>query len=46
LIEIFLGAKQQKKFRRLLLNRIKWNPSSKGQMDDGRFKYFIYLKKK
>ncbi len=46
MIRIFVGAKQQKKFRRLLLNRIKWNSSGKGQMDDGRIKYFIYLKRK
>jgi len=31
------GPKQQKKFRRLMINRIKWNTSSKGHVeeDDG-----------
>jgi len=28
------GPKQQKKFRRLLLHRIKWNSSGKNRMDD------------
>jgi U4/U6 small nuclear ribonucleoprotein PRP3 len=34
---LFLGPKQQKKFRRLMLHRIKWNSSGKGHhMEDGK----------
>jgi hypothetical protein len=39
---VYLGPKQQKKFRRLLLHRIKWNSSGRGRMQDGMLKYSIY----
>jgi hypothetical protein len=43
-LEAILGPKQQKKFRRLLLQRIKWNATGKGHMDDGRLKDLCDLK--
>lgn len=38
-ILILLGPKQQRKFKRLMLHRIKWSEGQKHTKDEGKFKW-------